>query len=95
MKNSVDNARTTHPTPRVSGPVLKQPTFDWKMPDEYHELNNFEIEVRNFFLINNYNIQDSEKVPIIINWLGCDSLRLVKILNNRKQEKCKTRSGLF
>ena len=62
-ESPVENARTAHSTPRVSLPILKQPKFNWKAPVKYHELNNFEIEVRNIFVANSYNIKESKKVP--------------------------------
>ena len=31
--------------PKRSGPVKKQPTFDWKSPDKYIELGNFDEEM--------------------------------------------------
>ena len=46
---------------------IKAVTFDWKAIDMCHELNDFEIKVRNIFLTNNCNMQESEKVPIIMN----------------------------
>ena len=60
--------------PQTSGPVLKQPMFSWKFPDVCLELWNFKIEVKNIFLINSYNIQEGQKVPVIMNWLGCEGL---------------------
>ena len=62
-ENHVDDARTTQSTPRESVPALRQPTFDWKVSDKYHELSNFGIKVINF--LNNYDIQESKKVLII------------------------------
>ena len=73
----------------MSGPVSKQPAFDWKVP-----VGNFEIDIRNIFLTNDYNIQDSDKVPIIMIWLGHKGLRLLQTLNGGEQQKCKTSSGL-
>ena len=32
---------------RVSGPIMKQPTFDWYSKDKYAELRNFKLEVKN------------------------------------------------
>ena len=55
------NARPIQKVPRMGGPALKQPTFDWKIPDKYHELCNFKIEIKNIFLTNNYNILKSKK----------------------------------
>ena len=48
--------------PKIGGLVLKQPMFNWKSPDKYIELYNFNIEVNNLFLTNRYLIQDGEKV---------------------------------
>ena len=51
-KTNVQNARSTQQTPQANGPMLKQPNFDWKAPDTYHILNNFEVRVRNIVLTN-------------------------------------------
>ena len=75
--------------------TLKQPTFDWKAPDKHHELCNFEIQVKDIFLTNNYNIQESKKVPIIMNRLDHDRLRFVQSLYNEEKEPNKTNLGLF
>ena len=40
--------------PTSSGPAQRQPTFDWKAKDKYQELVNFETEVKNIFMTNNY-----------------------------------------
>ena len=64
--NMTNNARPIHTTPRFGGPTLKQLTFDWKVIYESHELCNFEIEV-NIFMSNNYNVQKSKTVPVILN----------------------------
>ena len=39
-----------------------------------------EIEVKNIFMTSTYNIQESEKMPIIINGLGYGGLRFVQTL---------------
>ena len=70
METHIENARTTQPTPRPSGPILKQPTFDSMAPDKYYELNSFEIEVRNIFPINSYM---QEK------WKGANNNELAKL----------------
>ena len=54
---------------------FERATFDWKATDKYHGLCNFEIEVNKIFMTNNYNFQDSDRVPLILNWLGCENLR--------------------
>ena len=48
VAREVENT-TIQQIPRVRGPVLKQPTLNWKAPDKYHKFNNFEIEVRYLF----------------------------------------------
>ena len=55
VENTVNNARPMHTMPRLIGPVLKQPTFAWKATDKYKELCNFELDVKNTFITNNYN----------------------------------------
>ena len=45
-------------------------------------------------MTNYNNIQDSEKVPIITNWVGCKGLRFVQMLSD-EEEECKTNLGLF
>ena len=42
-ENHVENVRTTQTTPRVGGPVLKQPIFDQKAPHNNYELKNQEL----------------------------------------------------
>ena len=34
-------------------------------------------------------------MPITTNWPGCEGLRPVQTLKDKKQEKCKTNAGLF
>ena len=46
-------------------------------------------------MTNNYNIQESDRVPIILNWLGHEGFRFVQMLNNEEQEKYKTSTGIF
>ena len=44
-------ANTTRLAPvmlKAGGPVVRQPTFDWRSLDRYIELCNFEIEVKRF-----------------------------------------------
>ena len=65
--NSFNNTRPIYAIPRSGGPVLSQPMFDWKVADKYQESYNFEIEAKNIFMIHNYNTQECERVPIILN----------------------------
>ena len=34
-------------------------------------------------------------IPIIMNWLGCEGLRLVQALNDETKRKCTTNAELF
>ena len=54
-ESSGEQLRTTQSMPRMSRLMLKQPAVDWKVSDKYNK-QNFEIEFRNIFLINSYNI---------------------------------------
>ena len=51
-------------------PMQKQPTFDWKAPDKYNKLCNFEIEVKMYFYQIIIKYKKSEKMPIIMKCLG-------------------------
>ena len=45
---------------KKSGPILKQPTFNWRVEDQYEQLQNLELEVSN----------------MLQNWLGREGLQL-------------------
>ena len=49
--------------PKLGGPNLKQPTFDWETPDKYTELKTLKLEVRN--VLSMYNISEADKVAIV------------------------------
>ena len=57
------------PRPRQTGPMMCQPAFNWKAPDGYVELLNFEMGVANVLQAEAYDFSEG-KVPIIKNWLG-------------------------
>ena len=80
---------------RPRGPVLRQSMSDQKVANKFQEPCNFEIEVKNIFMTNNYNIQENNRVPIILNWLGWEGLRFMQTLDEEEQEKCRTIMGLF
>ena len=58
----VNYTSSIHSIPRLGGPPLRQPTFDWKARDRYQELGKFRIEVKNIFMTNNYYIQESKGI---------------------------------
>ena len=47
---------------RMSGPSVKQLTFDWKAQDKYSELSKIEVEVENIFMTKSYDTTDSESL---------------------------------
>ena len=53
--------RTQNATgPKLGGPTLKQPSFDWEAPDKYTELKTFKLEVNN--VLSTYNIPEAESL---------------------------------
>ena len=62
--------------PRQGGPMMSQPTFNWKAPDRYVELLNFEMKVADVLQAEAYDLSEEGKVPIIKNWLGIEGLQL-------------------
>ena len=61
--------RSSPGEPHRPRPMLSQPAFNWKAPDRYVELLNFEMEVANKFQAKAYYLNDKEKVPVLKNWL--------------------------
>ena len=39
-------ARRENVGSRMSGPIMKQPTFNWSSKDKYAELRNFKLKVK-------------------------------------------------
>ena len=56
--------------------MLSRPSFDWKVPDRYVKLVNFEMMVANVLQAKEYDLNDKEKVPIIKNCRGKAGLQL-------------------
>ena len=54
--------------PKLGGPALKQPQFNWEAVDKYTEWKAFILEVRN--VLSTYNAQEQDKIAIVKNWLG-------------------------
>ena len=68
---------------------LKQSSFYWKPVHKFQELWNFKLEVTNIFMTSNYNVQDKEKVPTMLNWLGIVQLQFQQPVNNEEKENVK------
>ena len=54
--------------PKLGGPTLKQPNFDWVVPGKYTKWKAFILEVRN--ILSTYNAQEADKIATVKNWLG-------------------------
>ena len=76
---SVIDARPIQTIPKSGCPALCKPRFDCKVGDKYKELSSFEIGVKNIFLTNYYNTQESKRVPIILNSLCQEGSGLCKL----------------
>ena len=92
-ENPVNAARSVQVMFKIGSQAPKQPIFNLKTMGKYQELLNFEI--KNILLTNSYNIQDNEKVPVILNLLCREGLQFTETLNDGEQEKYKTSMGLF
>ena len=68
--------RTQNAGPRLDGPMMKQPNFNWKAGDKYNEFKNFRLEVNNNF--KSYNTPQTEQLAIIKNWLSRNGLQLLE-----------------
>ena len=43
----------------------------------------------------NYDVSDSERVPIIMSWIGQGGFNFVQTLIDEEQEMCKNSAGIF
>ena len=59
--NQINNERLLYKVPKSGNQMLKQPTSDWKVADKYLELGNFEIEVKNICVTNDYSTWESDR----------------------------------
>ena len=64
--------------PKIGGPVLKQPQFNWEATDKYTEWNAFILEVRN--ILSMYNALEQDKIAMVKNWLGRKGLHYLESL---------------
>ena len=72
---------------------MSQPAFKPEVPDRHVELLNFEMEVANVLQVEMYVLDEEVKVPIIMNWLGRESLQFIQTLTNVEKEACKAQQG--
>ena len=84
-----------HHRSRQAGPMMSQPAFNWKVPDRYVELLNFEMHVANVLQADAHDLIEEGKVPIIKNWLGREGLQFIQTVTNVEKEACKRTTVLF
>ena len=78
--------------PKLSGPALKQPNFNWEAPDKYTEWKTFILEVR--IVLSTYNANEADKIVMVKNWLGRKGLHYIETLMENKKETFSTLEGL-
>ena len=71
--------------PKLGGPTLKQPHFNWEATDKYTEWKAFTLEVRN--VISTYNAQESDEIAMVKNWLGRRGLHYIETLSWRVRKR--------
>ena len=54
MASAENNQRAQSAGPKLGGPLMRQPTFNWSCTDRHVELRNIKMEVEDMF--QNYNI---------------------------------------
>ena len=79
--------------PKLGGPTLKQPSFNWSMRDKYAELKNFQIEVN--YIFQTYDASSAERVLMMKNRLDKEGIQFFHTLNRTEQETCETVDRLF
>ena len=79
--------------PKLGGPVLKQPQFNWEVDDKCTEWKVFILEVRN--VLSTYNAHEQEKIAMVKNWLGRKGLDYLEGLTEGEKQACGTLQGLI
>ena len=79
--------------PKLGGPVLKQPQFNWEVADKYTEWKVFILEVRN--MLSTYNACKQEKITMVKNRLGRKGLHYIDSLTEGEKQACGTLQGLI
>ena len=51
--------------PKVGGPAMEQPMFNWNVQDKYGELKTFRLEVNN--ILSTYNTLQTDKLVLVKN----------------------------
>ena len=85
--------RTQNVGPRVGRSMMKQPTFNWEVKDNYNELKIFRQYINSIF--KSYSTPQAEQIAKIKNWIGRKVLQFLASLTQTEQERCNTMKGLF
>ena len=56
---------------------------------------NFEMEATNILVTKAYELAIEEKVQVLKNWIGMESLQLIKTFTHEEKEKCKIVKGFI
>ena len=87
--SEVQNQRSeSHQGPKIGGPILKQPQFNWEATEKYTEWKEFILEVRN--VLSMYNAQEQDKIAMVENWLGRKGLHYLESLTETEKHACNT-----
>ena len=79
--------------PKLGGPALKQPQFNWEAAEKYTKWKAFTLEARN--VLSTYNTQEQDKIAIVKNWLDRKGLHYIESLTEGEKQACNTLQGLF
>ena len=79
--------------PKLGGPALKQPQFNWEATDKYMEWKACILEERN--VLSMYNAQEQDKMAMVKNWLDRKGLHYLESLTEAEKHACNTLQGLF
>ena len=79
------------PGPKLGGPAMKQPSFNWEADDKYSELKTFRLEVNN--ILTTYNRPQAEQLAMVNNWLGRRGLQFIELLTEAEKDRCSTLEG--
>ena len=79
--------------PKIGGPAMKQPTFNWETEDKYSKLETFRLEVNN--ILSTYYTPQTEQLVIVNNCIERKGLQFLEMLANEEKIMCSTLEGLF
>ena len=49
--------------PKIGGPAMKQPLFDWNAEDKYSKLKTFRLKVNN--VLSTYNTPQTDSLAVV------------------------------